>query len=559
MKLVWHIVRKDFRHLRFYLVGWIGLVILMRFLTGIDLYLTGPINLLLWFGGGLQKIAKVFALSLIVSRLVHADSPVGNTAFWLSRPVSRPKLLFGKSLFLVVFLILPTLLVESLFLLVNGVTVFDIFRSVPQILFWQLLYISILMMLAAVTRSLPRMIVLGVVVFVAIPWVTVFLRVAFSYLGYRFELAPALTYSTSKSIAFGLGLVSIAGIVVRQQYIVRRTAISGILLGAGVAVSCALPWLWPWDFVGRLQEPRKDIVDVRQVEARINEQSLTFNRDGSGTRRIDGRMILQGNIVLGNIPSELAVVPERVVSAPLHWKGRKPYRDEHRNPYVPIEVPRPGSTSLTPPVHQERRESLESALGGARFLDTEHTVHARYLPDLLSVSDDNYKRHEGRGTDFVIDVDFLLQQDEIVTIQLEKGARYVGGSDHAKILDVKVGKRSVSIELEESRHRLVHDHMKSRRYVLHNQPRREALLGEEFDDPFRTISIDSFLPPMAYFPVMLKIARTTLSFKLPSDSFPDLKDWFQDAELVRFGTNTLGRFSKSVRLDGVVIREIPRS
>ena len=558
MKLVWHIVRKDFRHLRFYLVGWIGLVISMRFLTGIDLYLTGPINLLLWFGGGLQKLIKVFALSLIVSRLVHADSPVGNTAFWLSRPVSRPILLFGKSLFLVVFLILPTLLVESLFLLVNGVTVFDIFRSVPQILFWQLLYISILMMLAAVTRSLSRMVVLGVVVFIAIPWVSVFLRVALSFLGYRFEMAPALTYSTSKWIAFGLGLVSIAGIVVRQQYITRRTAISGILLVGGVVVSCAMPWLWTWDFVGRLQEPRQDVLDSRQVQAMIDEQSLTFNRDGSGTRRIDGRMILQGKFVLGNIPSNLFVIPERVVSTPLHRKGRKPYRDEHRNPYVPIEVPRP-STSPTPPLHQERLESLESALGGARFLDTENTVHARYLPDLLSVSVDNYKRHEGRGADFIIDVDFLLQQDEIVTIQLEKGARYDGGSDHAKILDVKVGNRSVRIELEESRHRLVHDHIKSRRYVLHNQSRREALLGVEFDDPFRTLSIDSFLPPMAYFPVMLKVARTTLSFELPSDSVPDQQDWFQDAELVRFGTDTLGRFSKSVRLDGVVIREIPRS
>ena len=27
MKLVWHIVRKDFRHLRLYLAGWLGVLI----------------------------------------------------------------------------------------------------------------------------------------------------------------------------------------------------------------------------------------------------------------------------------------------------------------------------------------------------------------------------------------------------------------------------------------------------------------------------------------------------------------------------------------------------
>ena len=199
------------------------------------------------------------------------------------------------------------------------------------------------------------------------------------------------------------------------------------------------------------------------------------------------------------------------------------------------------------------------ALDGVRFLDAKTNVHAAYLPDLLSISDDNHGRHGKTGTDFVLGVDFLVQRDEIATIQMEKGGLYDGRSDHARILDVKIGKRTVNIELEESRYRLVHDHIKSRRYVLHNQSRREALLGEEYDNAFPPSAIDAILPPMRYFPVMLKTTRTTLSFELPSDRHSAQQDWFQDADLVRVGTNTLGRFFKSVRLNGIVMQESPRS
>ncbi len=558
MNLTWHIARKDFRHLRFYLAGWLGLMVTMQVLSGIDPLPEGPIDIMLYFWSGLLKVVKIFLLSLIVSRLVHADPPVGNTAFWLSRPLSGRKLLLGKSLFIVVFLILPTLLVEFLFLRVYGVTAYDILRSVPQLLFWQLLYISILMMLAALTRSLPRMIVLGLFVFVAIPWVCMTLPMVLRHLVFRPELLPPLTLSTSKWIGFSLGLLSVAGIVVWQQYITRRTVISGIFLVAAVFVSCALPWIWSWDFVGRLQEVYGDVLDVEQVATRIDEQSLTLDRDGQGRRLMDGQMILQGRLVLGNIPYDLVVVPERVISTP-YFREKSRFIDEHRNPYVPIEVPEWESTRTKPPVHQERLESMSTAVGGARFLDAERNVHAKYLPDLLSISDENYQRYGGRATDLVMDVDFLVQKDQFATIQLVKGERYNGGSDHARILEVEFGKRNVSIELEESRHRLVHDHIKSRQYFLHNKARREALLGEESDFSLGGFFFDSFLPPMSYFPVMLKITRTTLSFELPSESVPAQQDWFQDAELVRVGTETLGRFSRLVRLDDVVFQRIPRS
>ena len=116
MKLVWHIARKDFRSLWIYMAGWLSLVILMRVLVGIGPHLAGKATAPLFLFSTIWPVLKLFLLALIISRLLQNDSSVGSTAFWLSRPVSGGRLLVSKSLFLVTTLILPTLLVEALFL-----------------------------------------------------------------------------------------------------------------------------------------------------------------------------------------------------------------------------------------------------------------------------------------------------------------------------------------------------------------------------------------------------------------------------------------------------------
>ena len=75
--------------------------------------------------------------------------------------MSRVRLLTSKVLFLTVAIILPSLLVEVGLLFVCGVIPHDILRSVPQILILALLAGAVLMMLAAVTTSLARMILAG--------------------------------------------------------------------------------------------------------------------------------------------------------------------------------------------------------------------------------------------------------------------------------------------------------------------------------------------------------------------------------------------------------------
>ena len=107
MKLVLHIFRKDFRHLRVYLAGWLGLLIVAPFVVTFEFRLQV-------FSIVLIAALKIVLLTLIISSLVHSDSLVGSRSFWLSRPVSPTQLLAAKLFFLAGTLIFPTLLVEVL-------------------------------------------------------------------------------------------------------------------------------------------------------------------------------------------------------------------------------------------------------------------------------------------------------------------------------------------------------------------------------------------------------------------------------------------------------------
>ena len=192
MNLTLHLVACDLRYLRHYLGLWLGLVVLQAVLVGyaphlplrqpqpdfVLSHLAWELSSLAW----LVAVLKICLLAVLVARLVHKDSTIGSTAFWFSRPLSRARLLAGKSLFLLVAVVLPTLLVESGLLFVCGVTPYDTFRSVPQILFLTVLALAVLMMLAAVTTSLAGMILAGGLTLVGVPLLWIFFSMGASWL-----------------------------------------------------------------------------------------------------------------------------------------------------------------------------------------------------------------------------------------------------------------------------------------------------------------------------------------------------------------------------------------
>ena len=510
-----------------------------------------------------MAILKICLLAVIVAQLVQKDSTIGSTAFWLSRPVSRVQLLTGKVLFLVLAVILPSLLVEVGLLFVCGVTPYDTFRSVPQILFLALLAVAVLMMLATVTTSLARMILAGGLALLGLPLLWFFVVGAWSLFqfGTRTFLSDDITvaqpvpppiYSTYV-VGIALVLLVTAGVVVGYQYLTRRTTWSRVILVAGVCL--ALLSMGYWDRVLGTTPPGldKEILDPSQVEARIERESLAFGsvRDPLSLLSLfglrgDKTMVLKGSIALAPLPTDVAALPAQISAKLVLPSGESLASHVSRSSYAFDTIGRDGRLELG----VESLALLGQTLKGVTFPNADGPVGLRHS-ELFALSKDLYDRHREVGMAYRARVDFLVQRNAITALRLEEGAGYDRGSDRVAILSIDTSNRGrLIVHLNEFSHRLMQDGRKRTTYLLINRSRQQALVGWGWGD---SLSIPPLLSPV--FP-MLRVRRLRLNFEWPRDGAPIVPGWNDGAELIRVETRDLGWFSKSIRLENLVMERI---
>lgn len=271
-------------------------------------------------------ILKICLLTLIVSQLVQRDSTVGSTAFWLSRPVSGARLLAGKSLFLLLLVILPALGAQVLLLLFNGVTLYDAFRSVPQIVVLQLLVLSVLMMLASLTPNLSRMLLLGIIAVVGLAIVQYTLRL--SLVQNRWDRS----LEDSAAIGFSLFLLAVAVTVVCHQYLTRRTKRSLFLASSVFPGMLLFTTLWFWDFWPTETPVARAILDPEQVAAGVEVNSLKFHRRLNS--KGEERLILRGDIAVDSLPAGLDVIPAGISAEQFSLSGQVLAHHRRRSPHL---------------------------------------------------------------------------------------------------------------------------------------------------------------------------------------------------------------------------------
>ncbi len=546
MKLVLHIFRKDFRHLRVYLAGWLGLLIVAPFVVALEF----PMQ---YLSIVLIGSLKIVLMALIVSRLVHDDSVVGSTSFWLSRPVSNWQLLAAKSFFLVGTLIFPTLLVEVLMLLFYGVTVTDILRSFPETLFYTYVAVAILMVLAALTRNLLQMLAFGVVSVVAMTlFALVILGISDSSLRLPIDPMARMSLQSSRWIGFFLCLTATAGIMVCVQYLTRRTKPNVILTLSALFLCILLPvQFWTWDLVAAVRKPEPTVVDPEGITARIDYQSLRFYQKASTSAR-DKRMVLHGKLVVENHPPDLIVVPIQVRSSASFGSGDLGYGDHDVNRYEDAQLRSGFFDTWGSDLDDGRVEVIEEALGGVRLFASKFRLEPGYVPKFFEIPKEDYDRKLATVGKLSAQIDFLIQRIEITPLAMEVGARFRRGSDHTEVLDVTIlgkGRKVMEISLHESIHKLLPDRPRNRWYVLRNRSRGEALLaGEHNSNIFGRVPF--VLPTVS--PNRLRLHFTLVQID-PSYG----PEWFEDAELFRIDITYFGTVSKSIQMQNLVMNRIP--
>ena len=554
MNLTLHLVAWDLRCLRPYLGLWLGLVVLQAALIvsyiGLPGHLFAPdagfsseapevfLALFTW----LVAVLKIGLLAVLVARLVHKDPTVGDTAFWLSRPLSRVRLLAGKSLFLLLAVILPSLLVEVVLLLICGATPQDTLRSVPQILFLTLLAVASLAMLAAVTTNLARTSLLGVLVFLGLAVLVTLL------LAWR-TVRRALVSDFVSDFGIGLEgaalvLAATALIVIAHQYLTRRTMRSRILLVSGVALTSWFLASWSLHTMTRGAVPAEDpgIPDAAGIGAGIERHSLSLVRSRVAESRFGppfeatdaGSILLKGTVALDPLPPGVLVTSVGIsarLRSRLGDSVSTPFFSRRRE-WEPV-----GSNPLKPPIDQGEAALL------ARL--------PRDAVRLFRLSESDYERYRGVPLVYSGTVRFLVQRPKVAAMPLVEGARLDRGSDQARILGIGRRRGSLTVRISETRHRLRGEDQTETRWLLVNRSRGEFLTGGSLD------STALFSPPLLSGIVpMLEARRSRLGFRLPADGLERDAAWIEGAELVRLETSNLGRFSKPVRMEGLVLDEV---
>ena len=537
MNQIAHIIRKDLRHLRSLLLVWLGLLILQAVLTGgvhpfIDDIRT--MDLLSNFVP-LLSLMEFLLLTVIIAQLIQADSLVGSTAFWLTLPISRGGLLASKSILLVLFVILPTLLVEVVLHFANGITVFDVFRSIPQILIFPLLLTAIPMLLASLTPNLPRLVFSGITLVAALALLNLAIEALYT------STTTNVYVWWSATIVLPLFVFLGSLLVIVHQYLTRRTTLSTFLAASGVLLAVLIIFFWPWDILGFTAQ-RIEVLETGNVKARLDEETLTLNRS---PRLQDSERSLRGNIVLDNLARDFLVTPTRI-SSHLSFPPDSVIRSETDHPFV-IGFPGFSSRRLT----EKRVAALTEALGNVVFLNSEAFILPETFPVLLKTTEAHYNQFgQDRGS-YSAQVEFAVHKYQGTEIPLKRNSKYDRGSDHLRVVDVTRELGRLIVTLDESGHNFILDEWKEVRYVLHNAPKREALIASR-----RAISLTKNVN-LTPFPDTLVIKRLILEFVSPHNAPPIDKVWLRTAKLVRVETRRVGRFSKSIQLDDLVLAKLP--
>ena len=253
MKLLWHIVKKDLRHLRWLLAGWVAVIGLQVLLgvwmrTGADSWAREDVDTL---NSGLLFLQAFIAIFL-TAELVQEDSLVEPTAHWLTLAISGRQLLAAKFAGLVLIVwVLPAVILWPWWLS-NHWEPSDLAIGTLVVIVVHAMITLPALLVATMTNNWSRfvtwMIVFALALFVG--WMSL----AAQYESTPIEIRPPATLSVSRALA-GIATIAVMAVAVAaNQYLTRSRSrsIAAIAL-ASFAVALILN-CWPTDFAAGVVE-----------------------------------------------------------------------------------------------------------------------------------------------------------------------------------------------------------------------------------------------------------------------------------------------------------------
>jgi hypothetical protein len=343
----------------------------------------------------------------IVDRLIHEDSLIGTSSFWMTRPISRNSLFWAKGLYIFLFLVLVPIAVDFILLLHFGMKSFQVFPFLFTLLAAHLAIICTFVCLAAITPNRKFFALVAPITLICL----VLAEIQMDSFDWRRGWISAFTI-------FAPLLLSVMFGVSAHQFLTRKTKRSiALMIGGFVTV-----WLgclffnWAHRPLGTQSSIDATLlvnfVPMNKAYLPSYENATRPFSNNPLNRPISANVVLQG----------LAVSEEVMLT---HVNGQLDFQTGERILYTGKGYGQNYGIDKT----------TQTLLPGFQLKG-----FFQDLPvEVLSVSESQYKELCNRGGIYTGEAQFNVYRDAIVSeVRLIKGARIIFGQNPISIMTVAV-------------------------------------------------------------------------------------------------------------------------
>ncbi|MGI9243984.1 MAG: hypothetical protein ACR2RV_24520, partial [Verrucomicrobiales bacterium] len=243
MKRIFHQFKKDLTHQRWALLAWVVLLVVHLLVSGFQIlrHVPNPQPSTDQFAE-LVAAWVVFLPTLFIILGVQSDTPVGTSAFWLTRPLRGGQLLAAKALYVTLFFVVLPLAVEFAILLLRGAGT-RAWLLIPEFSVVRLPVVLGAFALGAASRRFPNALTLAATGSIV--------AIATMLAGYYLGVPTQEPFAGSRGIVALWALAATFAAVVVVQFLTRRERLGRSLFLIGIAVAMVLQLVWPWDILRR--------------------------------------------------------------------------------------------------------------------------------------------------------------------------------------------------------------------------------------------------------------------------------------------------------------------
>ncbi|HLY42039.1 MAG TPA: hypothetical protein VKR52_12575 [Terracidiphilus sp.] len=351
--MVWHIFKKDWRLLRTFVIA----VALLHGIIGFILYKLGMFN----EDPMLERLAQLlpqfaaFASMFLIAAIVHLDALPGVRQDWLARPIRRVDLLIEKSLFVLVMVDGPILIVNILLGLADGFSVgASVGHAFGYVAYLVFIFAIPIFAFASVTSNMTEAFILGC-------GCTLIIGAFLTLSGYLEEATHRTIISVTHSgigwlgALFRFACVAVGGaVIVGLQYFRRKTFLARVFVvvfGGILLASTFLPWKPAWAIEQKLS-PRPGAAAATSVafdpglERFKPPSGISPSQDGD--RQDDRRAEVFLPLRIAGIGNDAVLLADRVDVRVLDSEGRVLYHGAEDA----FEAAREGPQPKQDPVYQ---------------------------------------------------------------------------------------------------------------------------------------------------------------------------------------------------------------